>query len=40
MMKITIFFNMKNIDLYKNISNAQEKVINPYDRLYEAITED
>ena len=31
---------MKNIDLCKNISNAQEKVINPYDRLYEAITED
>ena len=35
-----VFFNMKNIDLCKNISNAQEKVINPYDRLYEAITED
>ena len=31
---------MKNIDLCKNISNDQEKVINPYDRLYEAITED
>ena len=31
---------MKNIDLCKNISNAQEKVINPFDRLYEAITED
>ena len=31
---------MKNIDLCKNISNAQEKVINPYDRLYQAITED
>ena len=29
-----VFFNMKNIDLCKNISNAQEKVINPYDRLY------
>ena len=35
-----VFFNMKNIDLCKNISNAQEKVINPFDRLYEAITED
>ena len=35
-----IFFNMKNIDLCKNISNIQEKVINPYDRLYDAITED
>ena len=35
-----VFFNMKNIDLCKNISNAQEKVINPYDRLYQAITED
>ena len=35
-----VFFNMKNIDLCKNISNAQEKVINPYDRLYDTITED
>ena len=35
-----VFFNMKNIDLCKNISNAQEKIINPYDRLYDAITED
>ena len=35
-----VFYNMKNIDLCKNISNAQEKIINPYDRLYEAITED
>ena len=35
-----VFFNMKNIDLCKNISNAQEKMINPYDRLYDAITED
>lgn len=35
-----VFFNMKNIDLCKNISNAQEKVINPYDRLFDAITED
>ena len=35
-----VFYNMKNIDLCKNISNAQEKTINPYDRLYEAITED
>ena len=35
-----VFFNMKNIDLCKSISNVQEKVINPYARLYEAITED
>jgi sorting nexin-1/2 len=35
-----VFFNMKNINLCKNISNAQDKVINPFDRLYEAITED
>ena len=35
-----VFFNMKNIDLCKNISNAQEGIINPYDRLYDAITED
>ena len=35
-----VFYNMKNIDLCKSISNAKEKVINPYDRLYEAITED
>ena len=35
-----VFFNMKNIDLCKNISNAQERSINPYDRLYDAITED
>ena len=35
-----VFFNMKNIGLCKNISNAQEKVKNPYDRLYDSITED
>ena len=35
-----VFFNMKNIELCKNISNAQEKVINPYERLYDAISED
>ena len=35
-----VFFNMKNIDLCKNISNVQEKIINPYDRLYDSITED
>ena len=28
-----VLFNMKNIDLCKNISNAKEKMINPYDRL-------
>ena len=35
-----VFFNMKNIELCQNISNAHEQVINPYDRLYDAITED
>ena len=35
-----VFFNMKNVDLCKNISNVQEKMINPYDRLYDSITED
>ena len=35
-----VFFNMKNIDLCKNISNAKEKVINPYDRIFDSITED
>lgn len=35
-----IFFNMKNVDLYKHVSNLQEQVINPYERLYDAITED
>ena len=31
---------MKNADLYKHVSNTQEQVINPYERLYDAITED
>lgn len=31
---------MKNVDLYKHVSNTQEQVINPYERLYDAITED
>ena len=35
-----VFFNMKNIELCKHISKAQEKVINPYSRLYDSITED
>ena len=35
-----VFFNMKNQELCQNIQNAQEQVINPYDRLYDAITED
>ena len=35
-----VFFNMKNNELCKNIQNAQEQVINPYDRLYDAISED
>ena len=35
-----IFFNMKNSELCNQITNVQEKIINPYDRLYDAITED
>jgi hypothetical protein len=35
-----VFMNSKNVDLLKNMANTQEKVINPYDRLYAAITED
>ena len=35
-----VFFNMKNIELCENISNTQEQVINQYERLYEAITEE
>ena len=31
---------MQNADLYKHVSNTQEQVINPYERLYDAITED
>ena len=31
---------MKNIEICELISKAQEQVINPYDRLYAAITED
>ena len=35
-----VFFNMKNLELFQNIQIVQEQVINPYDRLYDAITED
>ena len=35
-----IFFNNKNQELCENISNSKEQVINPYDRLYSAITDD
>ena len=35
-----IFFNIKNTELCNNISKVQEEVINPYDRLYNAINED
>ena len=35
-----VFFNMKNQELFQNIQNAQEQVINPYEKLYDAITED
>ena len=35
-----VFFNMKNMDLCQNISKVQENVVNPYDKLYDSITED
>ena len=35
-----VFFNMKNIEICQHISNVQDQIINPYDRLYDAITED
>ena len=35
-----VFFNMKNQELFQNIQNAQEQVINPYEKLYDVITED
>ena len=35
-----VFFNMNNIEICENISKVQEQVINTYDRLYDAITED
>ena len=35
-----IFFNIKNAELCNNITKVQEEVINPYDRLYNAINED
>ena len=35
-----VFFNMKNQELCENIGNAQKQAINPYDRLYSAITDD
>ena len=34
-----VFFNQKN-DFNNIISNAQKKVINPYDKLYDSFTED
>jgi chromosome segregation ATPase len=35
-----VFFNMKNQELCENIGNSQKQVINPYGRLYSAITDD
>ena len=35
-----VFFNMKNLELNQNISKCQEDLINPYDRLYDSLTED
>ena len=35
-----VFFNTKNQELCDNISNSQKKIINPYNRLFSAITDD
>ncbi len=35
-----IFYNLKNASLLQQIGLAQEKIINPYDRLFDAATED
>ena len=35
-----VFFNTKNHELCDNISNSQKKIINPYSRLFSAITDD
>ena len=35
-----VLFNMKNIDLCKSITTCKDNFINPYDRLYDSITED
>jgi len=35
-----VFFNTKNHELCDNISNSQKKIINPYNRLFSAITDD
>ena len=35
-----VFFNTKNQELCQNITDSQQQVINPYDRLYSAITDD
>ena len=35
-----VFFNTQNTDITKNITNAEENLINPYDRLFDSFTED
>ncbi len=35
-----VFFNTQNMDITKNITNAEENLINPYDRLFDSFTED
>ena len=35
-----IFFNMKNQEIIDNVSSVQKDIINPYDRLFTAVTED
>ena len=35
-----VFFNMKNHDILENKEISQKQIINPYDRLYSAVTDD
>lgn len=35
-----VFYNMKNMDLCNNLQKMQEQIINPYDKVYDSITED
>lgn len=35
-----VFFNMKNMDLSDSIQNVQEHIANPYNQLFDSITED
>lgn len=35
-----VFYNMKNMDLCNNLQKMQEQIVNPYDKIYDSITED